>query len=149
MSCELHDWKAYALGELDREARQLAETHASACGHCREELAGLRFTLDSLLTLREEEIPRRIAFVSDKVFEPKWWQKMWTPNFAAACVVGAAILAHGFVRPAAPDNVQLQAQIDTAVQRAVDAKQTEMLAAFDSQLNVFRQVYKNSSGLRY
>ena len=42
-------------------------------------------TLDALSTLREEEIPRRIAFVSDKVFEPRWWQKLFLrPSFAAA-----------------------------------------------------------------
>ena len=43
---------------------------------CREELARLRLTLDALSTLREEEMPRRIAFVSDKVFEPRWWQSV-------------------------------------------------------------------------
>ena len=43
--------------------------------NCREELATLRLTLDTLSTLREEEIPRRIAFVSDQIFEPRWWQR--------------------------------------------------------------------------
>ena len=76
MSCKLEDrrpdWKSYALGELDARARQEAESHVSACADCQDELAGLRVTLDAMATLREEELPRRIAFVSDKVFERGW-----------------------------------------------------------------------------
>ena len=110
MSCTDFDWKAYALGELD----PAAEAHANGCSHCREELAGLRLTLDALSTLREEEVPRRIAFVSDKVFEPRWWQRIWSPSFAAGCVVAAAILVHAFVQP-----VSLNEKIQSAVTKAV------------------------------
>src|SRR5690349_15409088 len=99
MSCESYDWKAYALGELERPVRQEAEKHAATCVSCREELAALRLTLNALSTLREEEVPRRIAFVSDKVFEPRWWQPVFSPNFAAACVVAGAILVHAFAHP--------------------------------------------------
>ena len=84
MSCSNYDWKAYALGELDADGRREAEAHAAACSLCREELASTRLTLDALSTLREEEIPRRIAFVSDKVFEPRWWQVFLQPSFAGA-----------------------------------------------------------------
>jgi anti-sigma factor RsiW len=123
MSCESYDWKAYALGELDRSARREAEAHADACPACREELAALRLTLDAMSTLREEEIPRRIAFVSDQIFEPRWYTRvfrsLWTPNFAAACVIAGAILVHAFARPAAPDAAAVNAQIDAAVNRAV------------------------------
>jgi anti-sigma factor RsiW len=114
VSCTNVDWKAYALGELDPAGRERAETHANSCAHCREELAGLRLTLDALSTLREEEVPRRIAFVSDKVFEPRWWQRIWSPSFAAGCVVAAAILVHAFVQPASIDQ-----KIDSAVTKAV------------------------------
>lgn len=114
MSCESYDWKAYALGELDRPARREAEAHADACPACREELAALRMTLDALSTLREEEIPRRIAFVSDQIFEPRWYQRafrsLWSPNFAAALVVAASILAHSFIQSA-----QIHAAVDKAV----------------------------------
>ena len=104
MSCKLGDgrpeWKSYALGELDSRARQEAESHVAACADCQDELAGLRVTLDAMATLREEELPRRIAFVSDKVFEPRWYQKLFLrPSFAAAAVIAAAILVHAFVRP--------------------------------------------------
>jgi anti-sigma factor RsiW len=114
VSCTNFDWKAYALGELDPEGRDQAEAHANHCSHCRGELAGLRLTLDTLSTLREEEVPRRIAFVSDKVFEPRWWQKIWSPSFAAGCVVAAAILVHAFVQPVAMDQ-----KIQSAVTKAV------------------------------
>ena len=106
------DWKAYALGELDPDARRQAEAHAAACAGCRDELATLRLTLDVMSTLREEEIPRRIAFVSDKVFEPRWWRPIFSPTFAAATLVAAAILVHGLVRPG-------QTQVDAAVTQAV------------------------------
>src|SRR5580693_1890314 len=120
MSCASFDWKAYALNALDAEERREADTHAAICAHCREELATVRLTLDALSTLREEEIPRRIAFVSDKVFEPRWWQAFLRPSFAAACVIAAAILAHGFImRPAAVDNAEIQTQVNQAVTKAV------------------------------
>ena len=108
------DWKAYALGELNPEARVQAEAHAATCSACSEELAALRLTLEMMSTLREEEIPRRIAFVSDKVFEPRWWQRMFSPTFASACVIAVAILAHGLMRPANTD-----ADVDAAVARAM------------------------------
>ncbi len=114
MSCTNFDWKAYALGELDPAGRDQAEAHANSCANCREELAGLRLTLDALSTLREEEVPRRIAFVSDKVFEPRWWQKIWNPSFAAGCVIAVAILVHAFMQPASMDQ-----KIQSAVTRAV------------------------------
>ena len=96
MSCKLEDrrpdWKSYALGELDARARQEAESHVAACADCQDELAGLRLTLDAMATLRDEELPRRIAFVSDKVFEPRWYQKLFLrPSFAAAGLIAAAI----------------------------------------------------------
>src|SRR5512143_3139293 len=123
MSCKLEDrrpdWKAYTLGELDAHARQEAENHVAACSDCQDELAGLRVTLDAMATLRDEELPRRIAFVSDKVFEPRWYQKMFLrPSFAAAGLIAAAILVHAFVRPVVMPNTAT-AQVDT---RAIEAR---------------------------
>src|SRR6478609_6762498 len=93
------DWKAYVLRELGQDAHRQAEAHLATCSTCHEEVATLRLTLDTLATLREEEMPRRIAFVSDKVFEPRWWQRVFHPTFAAAVLVAAAILVHGSLRP--------------------------------------------------
>jgi hypothetical protein len=133
MSCKLEDrrpdWKSYALGELDARARQEAESHVAACADCKDELAGLRLTLDAMATLREEELPRRIAFVSDKVFEPRWYQKLsqafLRPSFAAAGLIAAAILVHAFVRPVSAPNTTT-AQVDT---RAVEARVTAEVTA--------------------
>ena len=122
------DWKAYVLGELDAPACREAEAHAAACGACQEEAANLRVTLDAMATLREEEMPRRIAFVSDKVFEPKWWQAFLRPSFAAAGVIAAAILVHAFVRPVAPPQNAPVAQIDaSALEARVSAEVAKRL----------------------
>jgi hypothetical protein len=130
MSCKLQDgkpdWKAYALGELDSNARREAELHAAACADCQEELSGVRVTVEALAAMREEEVPRRIAFVSDKVFEPRWWETFLRPSFAAGAVIAAAILVHAFVRPpAAP-----VPQVDTA---AVEARIAARITAEVSQ----------------
>ncbi len=133
MSCQLEnrkpDWNAYALGEMDTHQRREAETHAAACADCQDELASLRITLDALATLREEEIPRRIAFVSDKVFEPTWWdriqQTFLRPSFAGAAVIALAILAHAFVRPpVAPGGGSSQPDV-----AAIEARMTEQMGS--------------------
>ena len=150
-NCEQCDWKAYALGELDLSARRKAEAHAAACVSCREELATLRLTLDALATLRDEEMPRRIAFVSDKVFEPKWYQRLWSPTFAGASVLAVAILIHGFVRPAGAVS---EAQINQAVLKAVtqvNAKNQEQILeltdAYEMLSKQYRQVYVQTAGI--
>jgi anti-sigma factor RsiW len=131
------DWKAYTLGDLNPEVSRQAEAHLAACSHCHEEVATLRLTLDTLSTLREEEVPRRIAFVSDKVFEPRWWQRAFSktlgsPTFAAGALVAAAILIHGSLRPG-------QAQVDAAVTQAVsqvEARHMQEIRAMAEQLDV-------------
>jgi len=125
VSCSSFDWKAYALGELDAKERRTAEAHAATCSGCRKDLAEARLTLDALSTLREEEVPRRIAFVSDKVFEPKWWQAFLKPSFAAGALIAGAILVHAFLRPAAND-AAIQARIDQAIEQ-IDARQAAQM----------------------
>jgi anti-sigma factor RsiW len=139
------DWKAYALGELSPEDRREAEGHATACETCREELATLRLTLDTLSTLREEEVPRRIAFVSDKVFEPRWWQRFLNPTFASACVLAGAIVFHAAARPSVTEE-QIQARIDAAVSR-VEAQQEAMAFAVDQTYKFATQTAYRTSGL--
>ena len=153
MSCSQYDWKAYALGELNAPERSSADGHAATCAGCREELAGLRLTLDAMSTLREEEVPRRIAFVSDKVFEPRWWQRLWSPTFAAAMVIAAAILVHAFARPGA-DPAAIEAQVNSAVTKAVaviearhEQEAAESQAAYMLLNKQFLQVYRQTSGL--
>jgi anti-sigma factor RsiW len=136
MSCKLEDarpdWKAYTLGELDTAARREAEAHAAACSACQDEAAEWRVTLDAMAVLKEEELPRRIAFVSDKVFEPTWWQRlarsMQRPSFAAAGLIAAAILVHAFVRPAAAPLNPAPAGDTAAIEARITAQVTAEVA---------------------
>jgi anti-sigma factor RsiW len=130
------DWKAYVLRELNADDARQAETHLTNCLDCREELSTLRLTLDTLSTLRDEEMPRRIAFVSDKVFEPRWWQRVFNPTFAAGALVAAAILIHGSMRPGRD---QVDAAVDKAVAQAVsqvEARHMKEIQAMYEQLEV-------------
>jgi len=146
MGCEGYDWKAYAFGELAANERRDAEKHAVACEGCRQELAQVRLTVDTLAALREEEVPRRIAFVSDKVFEPRWWDTFLRPTFAAACVLAAAIVMHGYItRPAEVDAAAIQAQVNQAVARAV-ADVERKNADLDTRLTKY---YVQSTGIKY
>ena len=92
--------KDYVLAELSREECAEVEQHARACESCRVELDALSVTRAALLSVADEEPPRRIAFVSDKVFEPKWYQRLWNSGprlgFASAAMLTAAITAHGW-----------------------------------------------------
>jgi anti-sigma factor RsiW len=157
MSCSI-DLKAYAVDELPKSERGVVEDHVRGCQSCREELDRLNFTRSALASLEDEEIPRRISFVSDRVFEPRWWQTMWrsgpTMGFASAALLAAAILAHavlanGFARPAAPGlgasadatkieqrvEAQVNERMKAAVAKAVAEAQVKQSAEFANVLN--------------
>ena len=126
MSCSTFDLKGYLLGELDQAGFRKVEEHLERCAECREELDRLRLTEATLLSVRDEEIPKRIAFVSDKVFEPGWWQKLWQSGprlgFASAALLAMAILIHAFWQPAvvrAPESVSTVA-VERMVEKRVD-----------------------------
>jgi anti-sigma factor RsiW len=153
MKCQELDLKAYLFAELESGERRRVDEHVSACSACREELNRLQLTQASLLMVREEELPRRVAFVSDAVFEPNWWQRFWQSGprvaFAAAGMLSAAILVHGFTRPvpviqqaapvvqaAAISQVQLQAAVEQAVHDSEERHAKVLKAAL-------KQVEKN------
>src|SRR5579862_872358 len=83
----------YAFGELPAERHPELERHLGICGECATELDRLRLTTAALRTLPDREMPQRIAFVSDKVFEPSpvtrffagWWNSAARLGFASAC----------------------------------------------------------------
>jgi anti-sigma factor RsiW len=108
MSCSPIPIKDYVMEELAEPERRKLEAHLKSCPQCREELDRLRLTEAALFSLRDEEIPQRIAFVSDPVFEPspwrRWWSGLWTSparlGFAAAAMLSSAILVSAFTRPA-------------------------------------------------
>lgn len=129
MSCSEFDLKGYVLGEAAEAERRGVEGHVGICAACREELERLLLTQAALRNVPDEEIPRRIAFVSDKVFEPRWWQRLWQPGprwaFVSAALVAAAILVHGFTRPPVvvqtpgPDVAVIEAMVEREVARRV------------------------------
>ncbi len=134
MSCSGFDWKAYVLDEVPRAEHASYQQHALTCEGCAMELAGLRLTRDALLTVRDEEVPRRIAFVSDKVFEPNWWQGLWASGtkvgFASAAMLAAAIVVHGFAaKPPAVTPVQTVAVADAAAIEKLVAERVEKVVA--------------------
>lgn len=122
MSCSQCDLKAFFLGELKEPDRRLAEEHLKTCQGCRDELERLRMTGAALMALADEEVPRRIAFVSDKVFEPSRWRRFWNAGprlaFASAAMLSLAILVHAFVRPAPVTAPPPAATVDTAALEA-------------------------------
>jgi anti-sigma factor RsiW len=125
MSCSPFDLKDYFLKELPESEGRQVEAHIKACQPCRGELERLRFTQAALFSLRDEEIPQRIAFVSDKIFEPKPWTRWWkalAPNLSFAAAVLAVAIA---LRPS-PSEVQTQGRIDAAVAKAVAAQTKQM-----------------------
>jgi anti-sigma factor RsiW len=130
MNCSSVDLKAYFLGEAAQAEKSSVEDHVRACPSCREELDRLKLTDTALRSLAEDEPPQRIAFVSDKVFEPRWFEKIWRSGpamgFASAALLAAAILVHGFsvngfARPATAPAVDT-AQIEQRIEREVNAR---------------------------
>lgn len=96
----LEELRDYALDEMAGPARPAMEQHIGSCGECAMELDRLRATASALRMLPDREIPQRIAFVSDKVFEPsraaRWFGGIWNSaarlGFASACLLAVALL---------------------------------------------------------
>src|SRR5580658_6367318 len=123
MSCSPFDLRDYYLKELTDPQQLQVEAHVKDCSACREELQQLRLTQAALFSLRDEEIPQRIGFVSDPVFEPsgiqRWWTAFWgSParlGFAGAAVLSLAIVVTG-------------ATVDRRIQQAVAASEARQTA---------------------
>jgi hypothetical protein len=169
MSCSPFDVRDYFLRELTDGERRQTEIHLKGCPTCREELERLRLTEAALLALRDEEIPQRIGFVSDKVFEPsalrRWWQTLWGSaarlGFASAAMLSVAILVAALSRPApAPqagagslsraEAARLEAKFEARMREAVkqtiaetetrqERKTAELLAASEARQQAERK----------
>src|SRR6185295_19079769 len=68
MSCSPYDLRDYLFGELAENERRQVDLHLRSCGGCHEDFDRPRVTHASLMSLRDEELPQRIGFVSDKIF---------------------------------------------------------------------------------
>jgi hypothetical protein len=124
MSCSPDRVKDYFFGELNEPDGAALRAHLAECTRCREEYEALHLTQAALRAVPDEEPPRRTAFVSDKVFEPGWWQKLWQSGprlgFASAALLALAVVFHAAWRPApvvAPqvDQAAIQAQVQAAL----------------------------------
>jgi anti-sigma factor RsiW len=159
MSCSPFDLKDYFLQELPSAQRVEVEGHVKSCLTCREELERLQLTGAALFSLRDEEIPQRIAFVSDQVFEPsalrRWVSGFWGSTarlgFASALLLSASIFfaatrpapvpvrtAFAPVAAATPSPQEVQQQIQQAVSKAVaevEARQAETIKQVSAEFS--------------
>jgi len=153
MSCSPFDLRDYVFEELSEPERKQVETHVNSCRGCREEYERLRLTEAALFSLREEEIPQRIAFVSDKIFEPSPWRRAWAAfwgstarlGFASAAMLSVALVVFALMRPAVQSPVassvstkavavtaaEIQQQVQAAVERAVTASEARQQEKFE------------------
>ncbi|MBZ5578510.1 MAG: zf-HC2 domain-containing protein [Acidobacteriia bacterium] len=119
MSCSPFDLRDYVLKELPEAERKQAEAHVKGCAACRGEVERLRMTEAALFSLRDEEIPQRIAFVSDKIFEPSPWRRGWAAfwgstarlGFASAAMLSVALIVFSLTRAAGNPAVPLTARV--------------------------------------
>ncbi len=121
MSCSPYNLKDYILGELSETEREQVLAHAQSCPACREELERLRVTHAALRALPEEEMPRRIGFVSDPIFErTSWWRWLWQSGprlaFASAAMLTFGLVFHAAYRPPA---VAVAAQTTAAIEARI------------------------------
>jgi len=124
MSCSPFDLRDYYFKELAENERRLTEVHVKTCAQCREELDRLRGTEAALLALPDEEIPQRIGFVSDPVFQPsafrRGWDALWNSTarlgFVSAAMLSAALTIFSLTRPATPSNAPAPAMHQAALQ---------------------------------
>src|SRR5688572_2274611 len=147
MSCSPFDLRDYFLKELSDPQQHQVEVHVRTCQPCYEEMERLRLTEAALFSLRDEEVPQRIAFVSDKIFEPsalrRWATAFWNSSarlsFAGAAMLSVAIMVSAMTRPApapasasAPVTV-VQTVSDAEIQKRVDAVVTQAVARIEKQ----------------
>src|SRR4051794_39189956 len=98
MSCSPYDLRDYLFEELTAAQSAEVRAHLKLCVPCGAQVDAFPSTQNALLSLRDEEIPQRIAFVSDKVFEPspvrRWLSGFWTSaarlGFVSSAILSAA-----------------------------------------------------------
>ncbi|HYA18060.1 MAG TPA: hypothetical protein VEF06_11370 [Bryobacteraceae bacterium] len=137
----MEELRDYAMGEGDRTAREAMAKHVAACGECAAEMKSLELTTAALRMLPEREVPQRIAFVSDRVFEQsaasKWFGGFWNSaarlGFASASVLAIALVIAAY-RPGA-SSPQQQVMIPASVSKGdVDRAVNEAVAKAVAQV---------------
>ncbi|HXM44281.1 MAG TPA: hypothetical protein VN924_23800 [Bryobacteraceae bacterium] len=136
MSCSPFDLRDYYFKDLAENERRLTEVHVKTCAHCREELDRLRGTETALLALPDEEIPQRIGFVSDAVFQPsafrRGWDALWGSaarlGFASAAMLSAALVVFSLTRPVPQTAAQVPAVTRVALETEVSKRVNDAVA---------------------
>lgn len=164
MSCSPFELRDYFLQELTDPQQRQMESHIKTCQSCQEELDRLRITEAALFSVRDEEIPQRIAFVSDKIFEPSPWRRAWAAfwgstarlGFASAAMLSVALIVFSLARtagapvsggpatarvvtPASVSEAEIQQRVQAAVDQAVAASETRLQKAFDQRVKEMDQ----------
>jgi Putative zinc-finger len=151
----------YAFGELPAARQPELEEHLGVCGECTLELDRLRLTTAALRTLPDQEIPQRIAFVSDKVFEPSpvsrffggFWNSASRLGFASVCVLGGALIVSAYHRPVEvrtviqagnvqTANTDVSKQVNDAVAKAVAQVKIENAREIEAVGHKYEQEYQ-------
>lgn len=154
----------YVFDELAAPERRGLEEHLPQCPDCAAELDRLRLTTAALRVLPEQEMPRRIAFVQDRVPASGWLAGFWNSaarlGFASACVLTAGLVYFASHRPAevhttvqasaaeaAVSRQEINETVARAVSQAVDRTHAEDLkltkAALDAVDSKYAQQQRN------
>ena len=136
MSCSPFDLRDYYFKDLAENQRRLTEAHVKTCAHCREELDRLRGAEAALLALPDEEIPQRIGFVSDAVFQPsalrRGWDALWGSaarlGFVSAAMLSAALVVFSLTRPAPQSAAQVPAVTRVAMETEISTRVNDAVA---------------------
>jgi hypothetical protein len=145
MNCSPYDLKDFVFGELGNAELEAVRSHLELCRGCQEELERLQLTEAAMHALAQEEIPRRIAFVSDGVLEPRWWQRLWQSGprlgFASAAMLALALVFHAAWRPVASppaaagtvNEAAIAARVDQEVGTRVEAVVRSAMTAIEAR----------------
>lgn len=158
MSCSPFDLNDYFLDELAGTQQRQVEAHVKTCPACREELDRLRVMGAALRSVVDEEIPQRIAFVSDKIFEPSPWRRrlaaFWNSGarlgFAGAAMLSAALVVFAFRPAPAPVTIVRQVQAPAPASLAQNTTATVSEAEIERRIQeaVDRAVEVKTAGLQ-
>ena len=167
MSCSPFDLRDYFFKELSAPEQLQVEAHVHTCAACQEEMERLQLTGAALFSLRDEEIPQRIGFVSDKIFEPspmrRWFTAFWGSTarlgFASAVVLSVAMSFSAWHRTPAPATgtsatvanpatvpaALSQEEIDRRIQAAVVKAVADVEARYTEQSRVQFAEYRREA----
>jgi len=153
MSCP--EVKELLFGELKEPERSALMAHVSGCEACTIEYERLQATTAALGLVADQEPPVRIRFVSDRVFEQRWWQRVlgggaiWANAglALATCLAVAVLIWFQTSRTATPgppvlSAAEVQKIIDARVGQAVAVAVAENDRRHDSEMKTMLASYE-------